>query len=243
MGPAAVQTPEARQGRPAARARGQGHRRRRSRPRRWSSSATRTRKPRPGSSWHASCGRSPASPDRAERDKVRRLASMLARKGYQPSQAFRIVREVLDAAVGRCRDGTGSPSPRQLAEPVPLAGEFDHSLPSSGARTVRGTHSRRRAPSRWRRCRAPHLPGAHLRLPDERPRLRADRRACSRPRVRPAPPVSRPTSWCSTPARSGRTPTTSSTATSGTWLRSRQPTRACRSPSAAAWPRRTGRPS
>ena len=37
--------------------------------------------------------------DRAERDKVtRRLASMLARKGYQPSQAFRIVGEVLDAA-------------------------------------------------------------------------------------------------------------------------------------------------
>jgi regulatory protein len=36
--------------------------------------------------------------DRAERDKVtRRLASMLARKGYQPSQAFRIVGEVLDA--------------------------------------------------------------------------------------------------------------------------------------------------
>lgn len=36
--------------------------------------------------------------DRAERDKaVRRLASMLARKGYQPSQAFRIVNEVLEA--------------------------------------------------------------------------------------------------------------------------------------------------
>jgi regulatory protein len=39
--------------------------------------------------------------DRSERDKVtRRLASMLARKGYQPSQAFRIVGEVLDAATG-----------------------------------------------------------------------------------------------------------------------------------------------
>lgn len=39
------------------------------------------------------------SGDRAERDKTtRRLASMLARKGYQPSQAFRIVGEVLDAA-------------------------------------------------------------------------------------------------------------------------------------------------
>lgn len=40
--------------------------------------------------------------DRAERDKTtRRLASMLARKGYQPSQAFRIVGEVLAAAAGR----------------------------------------------------------------------------------------------------------------------------------------------
>ncbi len=38
--------------------------------------------------------------DRAERDKVvRRLASMLARKGYQPSQAFRIVGEAVDAAL------------------------------------------------------------------------------------------------------------------------------------------------
>lgn len=36
---------------------------------------------------------------RAERDKTtRRLASMLARKGYQPSQAFRIVGEVLAEA-------------------------------------------------------------------------------------------------------------------------------------------------
>lgn len=36
--------------------------------------------------------------DRAERDKAtRRLASMLARKGYQPSQAFRIVTETLEA--------------------------------------------------------------------------------------------------------------------------------------------------
>lgn len=40
-------------------------------------------------------------PDRAQRDKTtRRLASMLARKGYQPSQAFRIVAEVMDAAAG-----------------------------------------------------------------------------------------------------------------------------------------------
>lgn len=38
------------------------------------------------------------SEDRAERDKVtRRLVAMLARKGYQPSQAFRIVNEVLEA--------------------------------------------------------------------------------------------------------------------------------------------------
>lgn len=36
--------------------------------------------------------------DRAEREKItRRLASMLARKGYQPSLAFRIVGEVLEA--------------------------------------------------------------------------------------------------------------------------------------------------
>jgi regulatory protein len=39
--------------------------------------------------------------DRAERDKAtRRLASMLARKGYQPSQAFRIVNEVLESCAG-----------------------------------------------------------------------------------------------------------------------------------------------
>jgi regulatory protein len=36
--------------------------------------------------------------DPTDRDKTaRRLASMLARKGYQPSQAFRIVGEVLDS--------------------------------------------------------------------------------------------------------------------------------------------------
>ncbi|MCU1434554.1 MAG: RecX family transcriptional regulator [Pseudarthrobacter sp.] len=39
--------------------------------------------------------------DRTERDKTtRRLASMLARKGYQPAQAFRVVGEVLDARLG-----------------------------------------------------------------------------------------------------------------------------------------------
>ena len=44
--------------------------------------------------------------DRAERDKItRRLASMLARKGYQPSLAFRVVGEVLDAAAGHAGDG------------------------------------------------------------------------------------------------------------------------------------------
>jgi regulatory protein len=47
--------------------------------------------------------------DRAERDKAtRRLASMLARKGYQPSQAFRIVAEVLDAAAGGAPAGEDS---------------------------------------------------------------------------------------------------------------------------------------
>lgn len=43
--------------------------------------------------------------DRAERDKTtRRLASMLARKGYQPSLAFRVVGEALDAVAGAARD-------------------------------------------------------------------------------------------------------------------------------------------
>ncbi|MHC6231376.1 regulatory protein RecX [Arthrobacter sp. MMS24-T111] len=46
--------------------------------------------------------------DPAERDKaVRRLASMLARKGYQPAQAFRIVNDVL----GSVRDPDGDPLP------------------------------------------------------------------------------------------------------------------------------------
>ncbi|MFF2032341.1 regulatory protein RecX [Arthrobacter sp. NPDC058192] len=44
--------------------------------------------------------------DRAERDKVtRRLASMLARKGYPPSLAFRIVGDVLDAVAGSAAAG------------------------------------------------------------------------------------------------------------------------------------------
>lgn len=48
--------------------------------------------------------------DRAERDKaVRRLASMLARKGYQPGQAFRIVNEVIDASLQDGGAGDGPP--------------------------------------------------------------------------------------------------------------------------------------
>ena len=51
--------------------------------------------------------------DRAERDKTtRRLASMLARKGYQPSQAFRIVGEVLDALAA-----TQADAPDNLLDP------------------------------------------------------------------------------------------------------------------------------
>ncbi|MET3721392.1 MULTISPECIES: regulatory protein RecX [unclassified Arthrobacter] len=52
--------------------------------------------------------------DRAERDKIaRRLASMLARKGYQPSQAFRVVGEVLDARLGG-RGGDHGDNPPEL---------------------------------------------------------------------------------------------------------------------------------
>src|SRR5674476_1237287 len=47
------------------------------------------------------------------------------------------------------------------------------------------------------------------------------------------------TSSCSIPVRSGRTPTTSSTATSVSFARPRSRTRTCRSPSAVVWPRRT----
>ena len=86
-----------------------------------------------------------------------------------------------------------------------------------------GVHPRRRAPVPWvgheqpsRRPR-PHLRGPHLRVPDERPRLRAaDRAAGGRGLRRGARRTSRPTSSSSTPARCGRTPTTSSTATSAT---------------------------
>ena len=62
-----------------------------------------------------------------------------------------------------------------------------------------------------------HLRGPHLRLPDERPRLRAaGRSARGRPATRAPATARRPTSWSSTPARCGRTPTTSCTATSAT---------------------------
>ena len=65
-----------------------------------------------------------------------------------------------------------------------------------------------------------HLPGPHLRLPDERARLRAAGRPAGSGRATSRPPTApTPTSWCSTPARCGRTPTTSSTATSATWCR------------------------
>ena len=63
----------------------------------WSSSATTTRKPPPGELVERKLRGPTDLADRAERDKItRRLASMLARKGYQPSHAFRIVGEVLE---------------------------------------------------------------------------------------------------------------------------------------------------
>lgn len=51
--------------------------------------------------------------DRNQRDKAaRRLAAMLARKGYQPSQAFRIVNQVLDEQIpDPGGDGWGSRYP------------------------------------------------------------------------------------------------------------------------------------
>lgn len=56
--------------------------------------------------------------DRAERDKTtRRLASMLARKGYQPSQAFRIVGEVLDARMDSTAGNHGDHHGDHQAEP------------------------------------------------------------------------------------------------------------------------------
>ena len=72
---------------------------------------------------------------------------------------------------------------------------------------------RDRAPAGRRRT---PLLRAHVRLPDERARLRAHRRV-ARGRGHGGRPTtsSRPTSSCSTPAASARTPTTSSTGTSG----------------------------
>ena len=60
--------------------------------------------------------------------------------------------------------------------------------------------------------------GPHLRVPDERPRLRAAVGAAGGGAGYVAAPAERaaPTSSCSTPARCGRTPTTGSTATSAT---------------------------
>ena len=77
---------------------------------------------------------------------------------------------------------------------------------------------RQLGPATLVRVRRAHVRGAHLRVPDERPRLRAalrparGRRATS---ARPRAPTA-PTSSSSTPARSARTPTTGSTATSAT---------------------------
>ena len=48
--------------------------------------------------------------------------------------------------------------------------------------------------------------------------------------------------WSSTPARCAKTPTTSCTATSATWLRANAAIPTCKSRSAAAWPRRTESP-
>ncbi|GAA4041517.1 hypothetical protein GCM10023063_29290 [Arthrobacter methylotrophus] len=59
--------------------------------------------------------------DRTARDKqTRRLASMLARKGYQPSAAFRIVGEVLDEAFAgeaesRRAAGPGGPEAARIS--------------------------------------------------------------------------------------------------------------------------------
>ena len=79
-----------------------------------------------------------------------------------------------------------------------------------------GTGVERRLPSN----RGSQLHHPHLRVPDERARLRADGRAARGRRLRARRRIRRPpTSSCSTPARSGRTPTTSSTATSGTCAR------------------------
>ncbi len=67
---------------------------------------------------------------------------------------------------------------------------------------------------------------------------------CWKPPDTSAPPTEpTPTSSSSTPARCGRTPTTSCMATSAIWRRASRPTPTCRSPSAAAWRRRTATPS
>ena len=71
---------------------------------------------------------------------------------------------------------------------------------------------------------APYVRGPHVRLPDERARLRAAVRPAGGRGLRPGRRPARRRTWsCSTPARSGRTRTTGSTATSATCARSRTP--------------------
>ena len=71
---------------------------------------------------------------------------------------------------------------------------------------------------------SPHVPDPHPRLPDERARLRAAGRAAGDGRLRRQPTAPRRTSWCSTPARCGRTPTTGCTAASVICCRPRSAT-------------------
>ena len=116
------------------------------------------------------------------------------------------------SSTGDARRRPGCKSAR--AHAVPLSG---HDAPHC-----------RPAPAGPARLRAPNVRGPHPRLPDERPRLRAPRRAARdgrlrRPRqlaARASAPTS-PTSSSSTPARCARTPTTSSTATSASCARPR----------------------
>ena len=143
------------------------------------------------------------------------------------------------ASVHACAD------PTQVTRSLPGTARSDdfsgpHSAPYDEARDVGADPATSRRATRPRSAAGAHLPGPHLRLPDERARLRAARRAAGGRRLPAgAPTAPTPTWWCSTPARCARTPTTSSTATSATWRRASRPTPTCRSPSAAAWRRRT----
>ena len=140
--------------------------------------------------------------------------------------------------------GTPSlPRTRESAQSPRAAAPYHGAVTSMVTREA--TADQRRSPVRASRLLAralvgAHLPGPHLRLPDECARLRAAGRAAGGgrlPSARPTAPT--PTSSCSTPARCARTPTTSCTATSATSRRASRPTPTCRSPSAAAWRRRT----